>query len=161
MTNPVNQPSFVYFYVRYFFPLWLYRTLHNFLHDRPNVSPPAPHFKLPWHLRFIFLSVQLLHHTKLCSKCSISLVSSVNLNPVWTYPVEFQSITSPSCGWHCAFSCGVFYFVFKTPYRLFLQSFLVAFSDPPDIFKESYAPFFHACLSLFCTVHSNIMYSPS
>ena len=48
-------------------------------------------------------------------------------------------------------------FVFKTRYRLFLQSFLVALSAPPDIFKETNLKICSFLSHLF----QFIMYSPS
>ena len=77
-------------YVRCFFPPKLYVTLHHFSNDRPNLSLafPSTIFQTFQDIIYLHSAVpKFQKHTKLCSKCSISLVSC--FNPICRQKVFF------------------------------------------------------------------------
>jgi hypothetical protein len=92
ITNPISLPS-VLLYVEYFCPLWLCLILSHFSHNRPNWSSrsfSSPTFQKFSHNTDLPSEVsQFQHHTILSSKCSTSLISSLNLSPV-SWETEFS-----------------------------------------------------------------------
>ena len=84
VTNPVSLPNFL-FYVRHYFPPWLFVTLLRFSHDQSNWCPPfssTTFQNFPGTSDLLSEVSKFQHNTKLWSKYCTLLVSSLNLSPV-------------------------------------------------------------------------------